>query len=52
MDKKTIVLTDLQRKSYEKPQIRVVEMKGADIICTSGRTEAYSEGDTDDWFNN
>ncbi len=39
------------KKLYFKPDFKVVEIKEADIICTSGGTEAYGEGNTDDWFN-
>lgn len=52
MKKEIIATADFLRKPYVRPQIRVVEMKEADIICTSGGTEEYGEGDTSDWFNN
>ena len=35
MNKETIAAADFQRKAYTKPQIRVVEIGRADIICTS-----------------
>ena len=35
MNKETIAAADFQRKAYAKPQIRVVEIKSADLICTS-----------------
>lgn len=34
MNKETIAATDF-KKPYAKPQIRVVEIKSADLICTS-----------------
>lgn len=33
--KKSITATGFQRKPYEKPQIRVVEIGNADIIASS-----------------
>ena len=35
MNKQTIPAADFQRKPYAKPRIKVVEIDGADIICTS-----------------
>lgn len=46
MNKKTIAAADFQRKPYAKPLIKVVEIKGADIICTSGAsTQSLDEED-------
>ena len=41
MNKETITTADFQRKPYAKPQMKVVEIKDADIICTS--TEKLDE---------
>lgn len=54
MNKETIAAADFQRKAYAKPQIRVVEIKEADIICTSGGTSKFSASghefeDEEDW---
>lgn len=44
--------TALSRKrAYVQPQITVVEIEQADIICQSGGTEEYGGGDTSGWFN-
>ena len=43
MNKKTIAAADFRRKPYAKPQFKVVEIGGADIICTSGGTEGLDE---------
>ena len=52
MNKETIAAADFQRKPYAKPRIKVVEIGGADIICTSGdnatfglRGQGYEEED-------
>ena len=37
------------KKLYAKPQINVVEIKSADIICTSGEAPDYGEGDGLNW---
>ena len=47
----------MKKKTYERPEIQVVEMSAADIICTSTvlQNEGYDELDesvTDSWFNN
>lgn len=47
MNKVSIVATDFQRKPYAEPQIKVVEIKGADMICTSGETEKLEEEEFD-----
>ena len=54
MNKETIATADFQRKPYAKPQIKVVEIVGADIICTSGTAKAFSVSgnnfeDEEDW---
>ena len=43
MNKKTFTAADFRRKPYAKPLMKVVEIKGADIICTSGETEDLGE---------
>ena len=46
MNKETITSADFQRKTYAKPRIKVVEIGGADIICTSGAsTQSLDEED-------
>ncbi len=42
MNKKTIAATDFQWKTYSKPRIKVAEIEGADIICTSPTASAFS----------
>lgn len=41
-----------QGEPYAAPLVDVVGISQTDIICTSGQTERYGEGETDDWFNN
>ena len=45
MNTETIAAADFKRKPYAKPQIRVAEIGGADIICTSSKlsTQALEE---------
>ena len=43
MNKETFTAADFKRKPYAKPQIEVVEIKDADLICTSGNTEGLEE---------
>ena len=31
----------MKKKNYEKPQVEIIEVKSAEIICTSG---GYNEG--------
>ena len=49
MNKETIAATDF-KKPYAKPLMTVVEIGRADIICTSGTTEGYGDGDTSGWY--
>ena len=49
MNKETIAAADFQRKAYAKPQIRVVEIKSADLICTS---TSGQDLDYDDRYRN
>ena len=42
-------MTD-KKKKYLAPEIKVVEIKVADIICASGKTEEYNDGDTSGWY--
>ena len=51
MNKETIATADFQRKPYSKPRIKVVEFRGADIICTSGASTQSLEEDEFDWNN-
>ncbi len=34
----------MKKKTYEQPQIRIIEVKAADIICTSGVPLNYDNG--------
>lgn len=49
MKKTASTATDF-KKSYAKPLMTVVEIGRADIICTSGTTEGYDDGDTSGWY--
>lgn len=49
MNKETIAAADFQRKSYAKPRIKVVEIEGADLICTSGASTQSLDEDDFDW---
>lgn len=49
MNKETITAADFQRKPYAKPRIKVVEIEGADIICTSGASTQSLDEDDFDW---
>ena len=51
MKKETFTTADFQRKPYAKPRIKVVEIEGADIICTSGASTQSLEEDEFDWNN-
>lgn len=45
------ITLDNGKKPFVKPQINVVEIMGADIICSStGSTEDYGNGDTSGWY--
>lgn len=41
-----------ERKVYVKPAYKVVQMCMQQMIATSGGAQEYSEGYTEDWFNN
>lgn len=45
MNKETFTAADFKRKPYAMPQIEVVEINEADLICTSGNTEGLEEDD-------
>ena len=47
MKQQNMLVTD-GKKQYAKPQIKVVEIKGADIICGSGRLREYDREEWDD----
>ncbi len=49
MNKKTFTAADFQRKPYAKPQINVVEIEGAEIICTSGNGRSLNPYQGDEW---
>ena len=42
----------MKKKAYEQPQFNVIEVKPADIICTSNTAEDLQNGGTVDWFDN
>ena len=48
MKQQNMLATD-GKKLYAKPQINVVEIKGVDIICDSGRLRDY---DGEEWGDN
>lgn len=52
MNKETIAATDFQRKPYAMPQMKLVKINQADIICTSpsAQNEEYEDGNTEGWF--
>lgn len=50
MNRSTIDVTELLREPYLSPKVTVVRMTQAEIICTSGTPEAYSEEDTENWY--
>ena len=43
----------MKKKNYEKPQVEIIEVKQADIICTSttSTAEDLQDGGIIDWFN-
>lgn len=51
MKQQPLQTTDFGRKPYVKPQIDVVEIKTADILCTSGSSSSspfvFGTGDND-----
>lgn len=49
MNKGTIAITDFKKKPYATPQISVVEIKEADVICTSGGSTEDLEPTTFPW---
>lgn len=48
----------MKKKTYEQPQMRIVEVKATDIICTSQATFSLNDDDTieqgleSDWGDN
>lgn len=42
----------MKKKNYESPEMRLVELKHADIICTSttSANEDYETGSTTGWY--
>ena len=40
----------MKKKTYQQPEMKVVEIEQTDIICTS-QTEPYQDGNTDGWYN-
>lgn len=43
---------ETKKNVYVQPVCRIVQIESQQLIATSGRTEDYEEGNTDDWFNN
>lgn len=45
----------MKKKTYEQPHVEIIEVKAADIICTSGfpseQNEEWEFGTTDEWYN-
>lgn len=43
----------MKKKTYQQPEMKVVEIDHADIICTSmtsPQNEEYGDGTTTDWY--
>lgn len=40
----------MKKKTYEQPKMKVVKLEQTDIICTSGNTEDYENGNTTGWY--
>lgn len=38
------------KKKFTEPEIKVIELEQTDLICTSGETEAYNNGNTTGWY--
>lgn len=36
---------------YSSPDLDVQEIRTVHVLCQSGDTERYHEGNTDEWFN-
>lgn len=49
MKKQTFTATDFQQKTYAKPQIKVVEIKSAELLSGSGDTEKYEQEEYNPW---
>lgn len=49
MNKQTIAAAESKKKPYAKPQIQVIEVEGAELICQSGGTEGL-EGEDFPWY--
>lgn len=43
---------ETKKNVYVQPVCRIVQIESQQLIATSGTTEAYDEGNTEDWFNN
>lgn len=41
-----------KKNVYVQPACQVVQVQIQQLIATSGGTQAYGEGNTDEWFNN
>lgn len=61
MKKQAITATDIGKKTYAQPRMRVVEIVEESLLCQSGggskptpqsSNEKYEEESTSDWFNN
>jgi len=40
----------MNTKNYESPDVEIIETDLGEIICQSGSTDQYGEGNTGDWF--
>ena len=43
---------ETEKNVYVQPVCKVVQVEIQQMIATSGGTERYDEGNTEDWFNN
>lgn len=43
---------NVKRKNYQQPEVKVVNLEDANIICQSptGQNESYGEGNTEGWY--
>ncbi len=41
----------MKNTNYISPEVEIIETEVQEIICQSGGTEQYGEGNTNDWFN-
>jgi len=41
----------MEKISYSSPEVEIIQTDVQCIICQSGGTEQFYEGDTNNWFN-